>query len=335
LTPPNRSRGPAKALRGGCFYLHGDDEFRKAEAARALVDSHLDPSLRDFNFDVLRGSEVDVDHLASVLATPPMMSEWRVVLLKETEGLAGSPRARDVLLATLQSPPPGLALIMVATVPDRSRARFYKDLETHAHVQHFGAVSPNDVPGWLMSRAGEDHGFTLAEDAARALAAAVGTDLGVLSQELEKLSTLVGQGGCITREVVEAAGIQLPKQDRWQWFDQVGERRFAEALASLGTLFAQSESGVGLVAGLGTHLLRLAVASQGGVGALESVLERHQRWMASRLLPQARRWRSDELDDALAGLLRTDRLLKSSGLSEHALLEEWLLARQVAAQAQA
>jgi DNA polymerase-3 subunit delta len=326
-------RALEKGGRGGVFYLHGDDELRKEEAAKVLVDAHLDPATSDFNFDLLRGGEVDVERLASVLATPPMMAEWRVVLLRETEALAASARARDVLLGVVRKPPPGLALVVTATVPERSRARIYKDLESGARSFEYGAVSPNDVPGWLIERSRERHGVDLDEDAARALGAAVGTELGVLAQELEKLSTFVGERRRITRGDVEAAGIRLPRQDRWQWFDRVGERRFAEALGSLETLLAQNESGVGLVAGLGTHLLRLAVAAHGGQGALERVLEGNQQWLARRLVPQARRWRPEELDDAILGLLRVDRLLKASGLSEEVLLEEWLLARMASAQA--
>ena len=322
----------AKAVRGGAFFLHGEDEFRKEEAARMLVQAHLDPSTRDFNFDRLRGATVDAERLASVLATPPLMAEWRVVLLTETEALTSSARAREALLGALASLPPGLALILVATIPDRSRARFYKDLEARARSWHFPAVSPNDVPDWLMARGEATHGVQVDPDAARALAAAVGSDLGVLAQELEKLVSFAGERRRITRGDVEAAGTRIPRQDRWQWFDRVGERRFGEALTSLGTLLGQGETGVGLVAGLGTHLLRLAVAAEGGPAALTSVLEQSQPWLAKRLLPQARRWRTDELQAALLGLLKVDQLLKASGLSEEALLEEWLLAQMVAAE---
>jgi hypothetical protein len=35
----------------------------------------------------------------------------------------------------------------------------------------------------------------------------------------------------------------------------------------------------------------------------------------------------EDLERALEGLLRVDRLLKASGLSDEALVEEWLLAR--------
>jgi DNA polymerase III subunit delta len=318
---------------GGVFYLHGRDEFRKDEAAKALALAHLEAATRDFNLDALRGSEVDVERLASVLGTPPMMAPWRVVLLRETEALASSKGARDLLVTTAKSPPPGLALILVCTVPDRSSARFYRDLAKHARALEFAEMGADDVPGWLMEQARLRHGTVLEEPAARALAQGVGNDLGVLARELEKLTSLVGEGEAVTLAAVEAAGTRVLRQDRWQWFDLVGEGRFREALDGLGVLLEHGESGVGLTLGLATHLLRLGVVADGGQRALEEILPPRQRWLARRYGAQARRWTTEELESALAGLLRVDRLLKASQFSDRHLLESWLLERAASREA--
>ncbi|NJD20250.1 MAG: hypothetical protein FIA95_13340, partial [Gemmatimonadetes bacterium] len=140
MNPLSEYPGLAKA-RGGVFYLHGEDDFRKEEVVRALVDAHLDPATRDFNLDPLRGSEVDAETLASVLGTPPMMAEWRVVVLREVEGLAASARTRDILLANVARPAPGLALILSCRVPDGSKAKFYKDLERTARSAEFRPIT--------------------------------------------------------------------------------------------------------------------------------------------------------------------------------------------------
>lgn len=325
--------GLSKA-RGGVFYLHGEDDFRKEEAVRALVAAHLDPATGDFNFDPLRGTEVDTETLASVLGTPPMMAEWRVVVVREVEGLASSARARDVLLEVVAKPPPGLALILSCTVPAGSKAKFYRDLSRTARSVGFPAVTPGDVPGWLMSRARDRFGVEVDVDAAQALGAAIGVSLGILSQELEKLVDYVGDRKRIAVADVEAAGTRIPAQDRWRWFDLVGDGRLEEALDTLGVLLGQGENGVGLVIGLTSHFLRLGIAGERGAGALEAMLPPHQKWLAGKAAGQARRWRPAEIDAALAGLLRVDRLLKASPLSDEHILEEWLLtllARKAAA----
>jgi len=319
--------------RGGAFYLHGEDQFRKEAAVRALIDAHVDASTRDFNLDLLRGGEVAPETLASVLATPPMMAEWRVVVLREVEGLAASKHAREVLAGVVSSPPPGLALIMSCTVPKGSKAKFYTDLARQAQSVEFKEITGDDVPGWLMERARETHGVELDEDAARALGAAIGANLGVLAKELEKLTDFVGGRGRITVQDVDAAGTKLPSQDRWQWFDLVGERRFEEARRALTVLLGQGESGVGLVIGLSSHLLRLGVAVEGGQRGLEAVLPVHQKWLARRLVSQARKWTMGQIDYAVQGLLDVDRLLKASPHTDEHFIETWLLTQRAYSEA--
>lgn len=318
---------------GGAFYLHGEDQFRKEEAVRALIETHLDPSTRDFNLDTLRGTEVDAETLASVLATPPMMAEWRVVVVREVEGLAGSKHARDALLRVVTNPPPGLALVLSCTVPSGSKAKFYGELARAARSLELAAVTDADVPGWLMSRAAEVHGVELDVDAARALGAAIGVDLGVLARELDKLTSFVGDRGRITVEDVEAAGTRLPEQNRWRWFDMVAERRFEEAADAIEVLIAQGETGVGLVIGLSAQLLRIGVVAGQGARALEQVLPGNQRWLARRIPPLARHWTPEQVDRALADLRDVDQLMKASPHAAEHFLETWLLGLRVRSEA--
>ena len=58
---------------------------------------------------------------------------------------------------------------------------------------------------------------------------------------------------------------------------------------------------------------------------LEEALPYHQKWLSRPLMQQARAWSVSGLRQALIGLRRVDRLLKSSSMPEHLVLEEWLL----------
>ncbi len=320
---------------GGVFYLHGGDEFLKERSTRALVERHLDPGTRDFNYDILRASETNLETLASVIGTPPMMAEWRVVVVRDVQAYAASAKAKKVLLSTAASPPPGLALILVGTVPSGSKAKFYKELASATQSKEFKPITPDDAPGWLIEWAKERYDVTLEPSAATGLVAVAGNNLGILDQELAKLSEMVETGQPIRIADVERAGTRLPSQNRWDWFGLVGSKQFGEALNAVPVLIEQGESGVGLVIGVSAHLLRIGVLLTGGVTALESALPSHQRWLAKRLQSQAGRWTVPELDEALLGLRRADRLLKASSFGDGHLVEEWLLARMVTARSAA
>lgn len=330
-TPNAVARALAKGPRGGVFFLTGDEEHLKEEAVAAIVAAHLETATRDFNYDQLRATDVEADTFASIAQTPPMMAAWRVVVLRDAHVLATQARLRAAVEEIVDRPPPDLALVLVATLPDRSRAQIWDRLRKSTTTFEFEPLAAADVPGWLIARADED-GVELEPAAARALAGAIGTALGVLTQELAKLVEYVGERRRITVKDVSAAVGSIPRQNRWDWFDLVGEARFAEARTGLHVLLDENESGVGLVIGLGTHMLRLAIAARGGEGALGNALPPHQRWLAKRLASQARKWTAGALDNALDDLLRADRLLKSASLDERQIMEELLLRLQQRAQ---
>ena len=326
LTPDALQRLLQQGRRGGAFFIFGDEEFLKEEAVSALVESHLDPATRDFNYDQLRAGDCSPETLASIVATPPMLAEWRVVILRDVQALATSARSRTTLEELLTKKVPGLLFILTAQVPS-GRAQFYEQLKKLAVPVECPALTDADLPGWLMARS-KMRGVTLDTDAARLLAGAIGSDLGVLLQELHKLSEYVGDRRAITADDVRAVVARIPRVSRWEWFDLVADRKFAEARKALPILLDAGENGVGLVIGLGTQFLRLAIFAAGGQGALEPLLPFNQKWLVGRIGKQARGWTLDALEGALDDLLRADRLLKSTPLSHTQVVEELLLRMQ-------
>jgi DNA polymerase III subunit delta len=304
-------------------YLHGEEEYLKEHAVRTVVDIFLDPATRDFNLDQVRGGDASPEGLASLLATPPMMADYRVVVLRDAQGL--SPKARDVVEQSLSRLGAGVVLLIEATVPSGSKAKFYDTLRGSALSVEFGAIDPLDLPGWLLEHTEVTHGVALDLEAARALAAAIGTQLGILVTEIEKAAAYVGTRKHITLADIQAVGGYIPRVDRWGWIDKIGERRFREALQELPDLLDTGENGVVLTMGIGTHMIRLGLLVAGGREGLERHLKGNQRWLANKLQPQARRWSNSQIDRALGELLRTDRLLKTASLNDRQAIEELLL----------
>src|SRR5687767_2377478 len=234
LTPETLHRLIASARRGGAFFIFGDEDFLKEEATAALVDAHLDPATRDFNYDQLRAADVAPETLASIVATPPMMAEWRVVVLRDVQAIATSQRMRTTIEQMLEQKMSGLLLVMTATIP-AGRAQFYEKLKKLATPVECAALSDADLPGWLIARA-RLGGVDLETDAARLLAAAIGSELGTLRQELEKLIEFTADTRRVTKDDVKKLVGHVPRQNRWEWFDLVTDRKFTQARKALPVL---------------------------------------------------------------------------------------------------
>lgn len=321
-------RGPLD----GAWFLYGDALRLKEEAADRIVEAALDPATRDFNLDRFHGDATSAEDLAAVLAMPPMMASRRVVVVREAQSLV--PSARQVLQETVESPPPDLVLVVTATIPQGSRAAFYKALRAKARSLEWKTPREAEIPGWLMGRARERHGFELTREAAQAMAVGVGDDLSVLDAELAKLAGLgesrVGVGR--VRELVPSTR----RIDRWAWLDRVAERDYERAARELDRLLT-SDGGVGLVAAMVEQHLFVGIAVQGGEGLVRRALQESGRayltWKARIYARQARHWSAAGIRAALRLLHRADGQLKSGVADRAALLELLLALRQLAVRA--
>lgn len=314
---------------GGAFFLHGEAARLRDDAARRLADAAVDPATRDFNLDAFRGADVTPEALASALAMPPVMAARRVVLLFDAEKL--TPTGRRVVEEILPKLPPDVSFIITATIPSGSKAAFYRKLRQSAVDLEWKAPRDGEIPGWLMERARSRFGARLEQDAAGALADAVGADLGILEAELEKLSGAAD--GVIGIDLVRALVPNVREVNRWSWVDDVLGRRYGAARRQLPDLLATpGESAVGLLIALIEQHLLVGVAVDGGAGLVGRTLDRigkpYLKWKARSIAGQARAWTADEIEDAMEALLEADRRAKTGG-SDREAMEELLLRLEV------
>lgn len=313
----------------GVFFFHGEAARLRDDAARRLAESAVEPSTRDFNLDVFRGSDVTPEALASALAMPPVMAPRRVILLFDADRL--TPTGRKVVEDAVGKLPSDVTFVVAAKIPARSKAAFYRTLKSAGVDLEWKAPRDNEIPGWLIERARARYGVELEGDAAAALADAVGADLGVLEAELEKLTG--ASEGAVDLALVRALVPNTRDVNRWDWIDDVVSRRYAAARHRLADLLATpSESAVGLLIALIEQHLLVGVAIEGGAGMVGRTLDEagksYLKWKARTIAGQARAWTVEEIDDALVALLDADRRAKT-GATDREALDELLLRLQV------
>ncbi len=317
----------AQGKLGGDYFLKTEEPFLREEAIAFLTDAHLESGSADFDLDQVSGEDADPALLSSLLETPPLLSHYRVIVVRNAQSL--TPSGRTVVERAVSRAVEGRALILAAQIPKGSKAKFYDVLRRRCTTVALRAPRSSELPGWLAKRARTVHGVELEMQAAQLLAGGVGARLGVLAQELDKLVTYVAPSKKIGGEAVRACVGALPQVDRWRWIDEVVERRISRALDELPALLDSGEGAVGLIAALGESLIRVGLARE-GEATLVRVLKRdgayrNLSWKVRTYVQQARRWPAEEVSRALEELLRADRLIKSGGLSDQTALEEALL----------
>ncbi|HRP06960.1 MAG TPA: hypothetical protein PLL69_00600, partial [Gemmatimonadales bacterium] len=169
------------------WYLHGSETILKDEALHTLVDIILDPSLRDFNLDLLTAQQLDPDQLAAACSTLPMMAERRVVVLRDVENWKRKSKAKQAAVEYVKNPAPDTVLVMVQGNDDDPDA----DFAAHAAAVNCNALVRDALDEWLDRQlAAAD--VRLASDAREHLIRATNGELGPIAAEIGKLAGLGG-----------------------------------------------------------------------------------------------------------------------------------------------
>ena len=301
------------------YYLHGEEEFRKEEALRYLVDHAVDAATRDFNLDQRRGSALDGESLGSLLAMPPMMAERRVVVIRDITGLRKD--ARAALEKYLKSPATDLLLLLTAPAD----AKTDKTMESLAAAVEFEAMSGAQVPKWITGRA-ERLGLTIAPAAVELLYDAVGSDLPQLAMELEKLAAYAN-GSEIDEAAVSAVVGITREETLGHLLDAIAMREAARAVQLIpGVLQQPKVTAVWVVMTLTTQMLALAIGKARGARSgfdYINILKSGGSNLVGRTWGEATaswsrataKWTPADLDHALQVLLQADLALKSSRVS--------------------
>ena len=329
------------------YYFHGPEETLKEEALAALVELAVDPTTRDFNYDVRHATTLDPEGLHALVNTLPMLAERRVVVIRDIDGWTAKSPTRKVLLDYLAKPAPETVLILHQGPPKDAEKKDEVDdaVAERAQVVNFAELDAEEALDWLLKRA-KKAGVPLTEGAAQHLVNATGASLALLRLELEKLSAL-GATEPIGVEVVgEMVGIRHG-ETVFDWRDTVLRRDVTKATAILPRVLAQTgNSGVGLVALLGTSLITLGVVRahydrklRGGAlnKATWDTLKfnrpgRVGSWgpFVELMVDVASDWPQGRIRRALAACLAADQALKETRLStEEGVLTDLVL--QIAA----
>lgn len=320
------------------YYFHGDEDYLKDEAVRALLAAAVEPATRDFNLEVRRGPELSAETVESLVGTPPMFANRRVVVIRDVGALRKD--ARQVLERYLRSPADDIVLLLVAAAGTKADKAF---LAAAGLSVEFAPLAGSRVPKWIAHHASTVHGVTITPDATALLQSAVGGDLQQLVAELDKLASYT-QGAPIDEAAVSAVvGVQRG-ETIGTLLDAVAERDAGRALSLVSHVLAQPKtSGVSVVMALATQTLALGWAGarrERGTpksalsGELFSLLKETSAFpgrpwgeAVSAWVRSTDRWDAASVDEALELLLAADVAFKDTRLSsDEQLLSSLVLA---------
>ena len=235
------------------YFFTGDEAYRKEEAVDALVARVVEPGTEAFCLDVLRGDECDAAAILTAASLVPMMADRRVVVVRDFHKLPQ--KDREAVADYAERPVPTAVLVLEAPRVNL-KTRLHARLASSSVSVVFYPLFPEKVPPWLQQHA-RRYGKRLTPEAAHQLQAIVGTDLGELAGEVEKLAVFVGGRDSIAAGDVESSLGPVRAGSVFDIAEAVGEKDLARALDAYERAMDAGDAPQAIVALFVRHLVIL------------------------------------------------------------------------------
>lgn len=311
--------------KGKSLYLSGDENFFVEEAIEYVKKHTLSDGSKDFNFDGFYGRETEISKIFDIAETLPMMSSHRLVLVQRAQDLKD--KDWEILLPLLKNPVPSTFLVFVGDKPD-SRKKVTK--EVLKNIDHFHFTKPYDreIPQWVQYIC-KKYALSIDNDAIHLLMQIVGPNLLEIKNEILKLGHYVGPNQSISASDVMNVASRIKLQNVFDLTDAIGKSDQARALMCLADLLENGQNEVSILAMVHRHIRLLRQTKMGeqqGIAGRElSSFAGVPYFYLKEYKSQSRLWSERKIEKTYKVLCDTDRALKSSPVSSHIWLENFVL----------
>ena len=311
------------------YILSGPDDFSLGQSLEKLKGSIGDPEALAANTTVLEGPQATVDHLRSVCEAAPFLAEKRLVIVRgllqrfqpsERPARQGRSRKTSIqpdgheALANYISTIPDSTVLVLVEGDIKSTNPLFRALSNRASVHSFPLLRDAKLKQWVQSRIKEGGG-TISPQAVELLTRLVGSNLWVMSSEIDKL-LLFASGRRIEEEDIKQVVGYTQQTSVFAMVDAIVESRVKAAEQLVQELLQQGASPSYLMVMLARQL-RLIVRTKDIQTARMSSNELRNRlglsseFVARKTLEQAKRYSLPRLKQVYQRLLETDLTIKT------------------------
>jgi DNA polymerase-3 subunit delta len=332
------------------YVLVGDEAFFRKRCRDAILEHLVAPDSQDFGLFEFDLAETSLNEVLDRARTPSLMAPFQVFFVRGVKTLFGRGSNEEkigAIEAYCKNPNPDALLVFVAdhiSIPADARRmemtdkdRYQKireDLGPFCGIVELSRVQEGEAVRWIGEYCAT-RAVKIDADGARELVDALGGDMMMVSNELEKLILYVGEKKKITLGDVETMVLAAKQRSLYELTDAISSKAPVRALEVLDGLLS---IGDGEEAAIG-HLYMLAKTFRQMLVILErNVRDQRMLWAAlwqgfrvppfaaDDIIRQARRYKSKrELTRAIRLVAKADLALRSNPPSKRLILEKLVL----------
>ena len=221
-----------------------DEHFILQQVEKILVERFYDGEAKDFNYNVIYGSETTGSAIASVASSYPMMAERRIVIVREADKVT---KEKDELAGYFKSPSQSTFLLLVGQKANRAT------LPWNRVPKEFAIDTPTiydyHVRPWIKEISSAS-GFKIDDETVEFILNTMGTNISYIAAEFEKMSTAEIPNKVLTVELVSKFTGIRKDWNPWELKDALvkGDEEKAQLIAI--KMLQSGENPIGILSSL-------------------------------------------------------------------------------------
>ncbi len=187
------------------YFLHGEESYFIDELTQAFEQHALPEEHRAFNQTILYGKDIgsEIGKVIDLAMRLPMMAERQLVIIKEAQHIRGW----ENLMPYLNHPTNSTVLVLAHKNKKLDgRSAFAKTLKKNAILFHSSPLRDYEMSS-IIPKMVKETGMSITPKASELLIEFLGTDLGKIAKEIDKLKLVVSSQQIDAEEIEENIGI--------------------------------------------------------------------------------------------------------------------------------
>ena len=243
----------------GMVTIFGDDTFLRRLCLKKVSEAVLGNDGETFGLSICDGTTADWAEVLDAISTRSLFGgkQRRLVIVESADRWVSEHRAKLETYAAQQKSS-AVMLLVVDTWP--ATTKLAKAVAARGLPVECKTPTGKQLTTWVRNWSETTHGKKIAAAAAELLVDLMGNELGLLDQEIGKLSALAADEKQISLELVEQTASSGKAKTTWEMLDLAAAGQAAAALAQLDRLIAAGENPIGLLAQMSFTLRKLGSA---------------------------------------------------------------------------
>ncbi len=321
------------------YVVYGSESFLINETKQLLMKYALNEEELEFNFATYDLEETPVEVALEDAETFPFLGERRLIILNNPFFLTAEKSKSKVehniakLEAYLQEPAPYSIVVFAGSYEKLDeRKKITKEMKRKGSIVEAKRLNEQELKVWVKDRAALND-VTINEDAVEQMLALAGTNLFMLTTEVDKLALYATtEGNVITVSMVDALVSRSLEQNIFELVEKIVQRKIDKAFRIYYDLLKQNEEPIkilSILSGQFRLLYQVKELARKGYGQqqIAGFIKAHP-YRVKLAAGQAKLFKDEELAEIMKLLADADYQSKTGGMNKELIIEMFLFKLQ-------